>query len=322
MPLFDLPLDELRKYQAPLDEPADFDAFWRETLDAAAKKPLDVSFDRIDDEIYSLVDAFDVTFSGYGGDPVKGWFIEPATNTERRPCVISFLGYGSGRSFPTDYLAPVAAGFAHFVMDTRGQGTGDGPGATGDPHGSGPQAPGFMTHGIESPNTYYYRRVFVDAVRAVETAARRPGVDPDRLAVCGVSQGGGIAIAAAALAPKRVRLLAADLPFLTHYRRGAEMAVGSPYNEITAYLKSHRDRVETAFRTLSYFDGVNFAPRIRARCLFSVALMDTVCPPSTVFAAYNRIPAEKEMRVYEFNEHEGGASHQAVEQLRFLTRHL
>jgi len=322
MPLFDLPLDELRQYRAPPDEPADFDAFWRETLEAAAKRPFDVSFDRIDDELYKLVDAFDVTFSGYGGDPVKGWFIEPANNAERLPCVLSFLGYGGGRSFPTDHLAPVTAGFAHFVMDTRGQGTGDGPGATDDPHGGGPPVPGFMTHGIESPDAYYYRRVFVDAVRAVETAARCPGVDPDRLAVCGISQGGGIAIAAAALVPERVRLLVADVPFLAHFRRGAEMAVGSPYNEITTYLKSHCDRAETVFRTLAYFDGVNLAPRIRARCLFSVALMDTVCPPSTVFAAYNRISSEKELRVYEFNEHEGGGPSQAVEQLRFLTKHL
>ena len=89
-----------------------------------------------------------------------------------------------------------------------------------------------------------------------------------------------------------------------------------------AYLKCHRDQGDRVFGTLAYFDGVNFAPRIRARCLFSVALMDMTCPPSTVFAAYNRIAAEKEIRIYDFNEHEGGGPFQIVERLRFLAAHL
>lgn len=320
--LLDLPLEELKTYQAPPTEPVDFDDFWRATLAEAHRYPLDARFARVMDPVYQLVDVYDVTFSGWGGQAVKGWLIEPAGTTARRACIITFAGYGGGRSLPVDHVLPAVAGFVHFVMDTRGQGSGWSPGDTPDNAASGPHYPGFMTQGVESPGTYYYRRVFLDAVRSIAAARAYPHVDPDRVAVMGGSQGGGIALAAAALAPEQVKLLAADVPFLCHYRRAAEITDSLPYAEIARYLKCHRGRVGQVFETLAYFDGVNFAPRIRARTLFSVALMDTTCPPSTVFAAYNRIGAEKEIHVYEFNEHEGGGPFQTAERLRFAARHL
>jgi cephalosporin-C deacetylase len=322
MPLLDLPLSELRTYEPPSTEPPDFDDFWQHTLAELDAHPLDPHFERLSEPIYKLVDVYDVTFTGWGGQPIRGWLVEPAGTTGRLPCVVTFLGYGGGRSFAVDHLAPAAAGLAHFVMDTRGQGSGWAPGDTPDPAGSGPHYPGFVTQGIESPGTYYYRRVFADAVRALQAAQAHAHVDPARLAVAGGSQGGGIALAAAALAPQHVKLLTVDVPFLCHFRRAAEITDKPPYTEIVAYLKCHRGQGERVFRTLAYFDGVNFAPRIRARCLFSVALMDMTCPPSTVFAAYNRIAAEKEIRIYDFNEHEGGGPFQIVERLRFLAAHL
>ena len=320
--LFDFPLSELKTYQAPPTEPADFDAFWRQTLAEAEAQPLAPRFARVDEPIYRLVDVFDVTFNGWGGQPVKGWLLAPAGAAQRLPCIVSYIGYGGGRSLPVDHFAPVMAGLAHFVMDTRGQGSNWSPGDTPDNAGGGPHYPGFMTLGIEDPKTYYYRRVFTDAARAVQAAAAHERVDPARIAVMGGSQGGGIAIAAAALAGQQVKLLAADVPFLCHFRRAAEISDKMPYGEIAAYLKCHRARVAQVFATLAYFDGVNFAPRISARSLVSVAVMDMVCPPSSVFAAYNRIRAPKDMRIYDFNEHEGGGAFQVIERLRFAAQYL
>lgn len=320
--ILDLPLDELRKYQAPPSEPHDFDEFWRNTLAEADQHPLNARFEPLVGSPYKLVDVYDVSFSGWAGQAVRGWLIEPAGTTQRRPTVVSYVGYGGGRSLPIEHLAPPVAGFAHLVMDTRGQGASWSPGDTPDEAGSGPQYPGFMTRGIETPQTYYYRRVFTDAVRAVEAACAHPHVDAGRIAVSGASQGGGIALAVAGLRPDLVRALVADVPFLCHYRRAVEITDSMPYAEITSYLRCHRERVGQVFATLAYFDGVNFAPRISARTLFSAGLMDLNCPPSTVFAAYNRIRAEKDIRVYEFNEHEGGGPLQAVERLRFLDQHL
>jgi cephalosporin-C deacetylase len=207
-------------------------------------------------------------------------------------------------------------------MDTRGQGSTWMPGDTPDmePEGSNPQFPGFMTRGILSPRTYYYRRVFADAVRAIEAARGHTAVDPERIALTGGSQGGGITLAAAGLAPELAQVALPDVPFLCHYRRATQIINSHPYGEISAFCKTHRDKIETVFDTLAYFDGVNFAPRARAKAQFSTGLMDDICPPSTVFAAYNHYAGEKEIKVYEYNQHDGGGIYQTVEKLRFLDR--
>jgi cephalosporin-C deacetylase len=322
MAFFDLPLAELTKFKAPDIEPADFDAFWKQTLADAARHDLAAKFVRVEDPSYQLVEAYDVSFRGFGNQEVKGWLVLPAQRKGKLPCLVSFVGYGGGRSFPVEHLAPAVAGFAHLVMDTRGQGSSWSPGATADQATTGPHIPGFMTQGIESPQTYYYRRVFTDAVRAVDAAAGHPAVDPKRIAITGGSQGGGICIAAAGLCGRKVKLAMPDVPFLCYYRRATTLVDSFPYGEIGQYLKCHRDKVEQTFRTLAYFDGVNFAPRITARCLFSMGLMDMTCPPSTIFAAYNRIKAPKEYRTYEFNNHEGGGVYHTLERLRFAARYL
>lgn len=322
MALFDFSYDKLVEYKPPLTVQADFDDFWKETLKETEAHPLAAQFTKLEDPFYRLVDAYDVTFSGFGGQPVKGWFIRPAGKKGKLPCVVSFIGYGGGRSFPVDHMWPLVGGFAHFVMDTRGQGGSWSPGHTGDEASVGPSVPGFMTRGIESPRNYYYRRVFADGVRAVEAACSNSSVDAGRIAVNGGSQGGGITLAVASLAKKRVKLALADVPFLCHYKRATTLVDSDPYGEISRFLKAHRDQTENVFRTLSYFDGMNFAPRITAQCLFSVALMDMTCPPSTVFAAYNHVKAHKDIKVYEYNNHEGGGVFQVNEKLGFLVKYL
>jgi len=319
MAFFDKPLDELVVYKPPRVEPPDFDAFWQETLTQTRQHALDARFEPVD---YGLqtVETCDVTFAGYGGQPVKGWFLLPRHRSGPIPGVVEYLGYGGGRGFPTDWLLWSSVGFAHLVMDTRGQGSswrkGDTPDA--EPDGANPQYPGFMTRGILSPKTYYYRRLFMDAVRAIEAVRSHPAVDKARIAVTGGSQGGGIALAVSGLMPD-VAVTMPDVPFLCHYRRATEITDHMPYREIAHYCKIHRDKEETVFRTLSYFDGVNFAARARASALFSVALMDWTCPPSTVFAAYNHFAGPKQIKVYRYNEHEGGENYQVLEKIRFLT---
>ena len=316
--LFDLPLPELETYRPPREEPPDFSAFWERTLAETRSHPIAASFAPVDFGLRT-VETYDVTFAGYSGQPIKGWLLLPRQRQEPLPCVVEFIGYGGGRGFPTDWLLWSSAGFAHLVMDTRGQGSAWRPGDTPDPQpeGASPHVPGFMTLGILDPETYYYRRVFTDGVRAVEAARSHPAVDATRIAVTGGSQGGGISLAVAGLEPA-VSVVMPDVPFLCHYRRAVELIDTNPYAEIAAFCRVHRDKVDTVFRTLSYFDGVNFAARCRARALFSVGLMDDICPPSTVFAAYNHFAGPKEIRVWRYNHHEGGENFQALEKIRFL----
>ncbi|MFN3705975.1 MAG: acetylxylan esterase [Thermoflexales bacterium] len=319
MALFDLPLEELRHYYPNREEPEDFDRFWEATLTEARSFPLRVRFEPVDFGLQT-VETFDVTFSGYGGQPVKGWLLLPRHRNGKLPCIVEFIGYGGGRGFPPQWLLWSSAGYAHLIMDTRGQGSGWSHGDTPDPEpeGSNPHSPGFMTRGILSRNTYYYRRVFVDACRAVEAAQLHDAVDPDRIACTGNSQGGGITIAVSGLLPKMIKLAMPDVPFLCHFRRAVTLVDSSPYVEIQKFLQVHRNRVNDVFQVLGYYDGLNFAARAEASALFSVGLMDEICPPSTVFAAFNYWRGPKEIRVYEFNRHEGGGEFHTIEKLRFV----
>ena len=156
------------------------------------------------------------------------------------------------------------------------------------------------------------------SVRAIDALLTLDSIDPARIAVCGGSQGGGIALAVGGIDP-RVAALLPDVPFLCDFPRALRMAAQNPYLEILRYLAQHRDQKARVMETLAYFDGVNFARFAKAKALFSVALMDDVCPPSTVYGAFNAYRGEKTMVEYEFNNHEGGQAFQVQKQLEWLS---
>jgi len=315
--LTDAPLEELVDYRPALAAPDDLDAFWERTIAEARAHGREVRRIPWDGPVDQLT-VEDWEFPGYAGEPVRAWMTRPR-DARPRAAVIEFVGYNGGRGQPSDQLAWAASGYVHVLMDTRGQGAGWGEGgATPDPHGSASATAGFMTRGISSPESYYYRRVYTDAVRLVDAVAGDPRVDRARIAVTGRSQGGGIAIAAAALSHEVAALLP-DVPFLCDFPRAIRRTPEPPVTEITRYLSIHRDRVAETLRTLSYVDGAVLAARITAPALFSVALMDEVVLPSTVFAAYNAVAsADREIVVYEFNGHEGGGSRHWLRQAEWL----
>jgi cephalosporin-C deacetylase len=316
MPLTDLPLDELTTYKPELTEPDGFDAFWGETLAAARALGGEPVVTPVADSLLTAFDVHDVRFPGWQGEPVAAWLLVPRGARGPLPTLVKYLGYSGGRGRPTDHLIAPAAGYAHLVVDSRGQGH-----DTPD-HGSGQGTQwveGFMTRGIEDPRHHYYRRLITDCVRAVDAARALPQVDPERVVVCGGSQGGGLSLAVAGLTGDLVAGALIDVPFLCHYERAVDVASDGPYVEIAKYLRWHsQDMAETAFTTLGYFDGVHFAPRATAPALFSVGLMDPICPPSTVYAAYHRYAGEHEISVWRHADHGGGYGAGAVQQLRWL----
>jgi cephalosporin-C deacetylase len=180
----DLDRAELWAYRSSYESPPDFDDFWRSTLDSAAAYDLDLQLIPVDTGLQT-VDVFDVTYAGFDGHPIKGWLRLPRQRSGRLPAVVQYHGYASGRGHPLDDLLWASAGYAHLLMDTRGQGGGYAGGDTDDPVGSGPSYPGFMTRGITDPETYFYRRVFTDAVRAVQVMRGIDQVDPARARVAG-----------------------------------------------------------------------------------------------------------------------------------------
>lgn len=315
---YDFPLEELKKYKGNIKEPKDFDLFWKKSIEEQMSMyPLTTSYKPCKTYLTNL-NVFDTEFSGYNGDTVKGWFIYPkGVEGKKLPCIIHFLGYGSGRGSAYRHLLYPSMGYALFVMDTRGQGSYSAPGDTADNYGAEPQVWGFLTKGITDKNNYYYKRLIIDTVRAVETLAQNEIVDKDKIITNGLSQGGALSIACSALSDK-VFATMTDVPFLSDFKRSTSILDTEPYIEIVKYLKVHRTSVETVFNTLSYFDCVSFAKRCKSRAIFSVALMDTICPPSSVYAAYNNYKGKKEMHVYEYNNHEGGDSEHDIKKMEFL----
>lgn len=317
MPFPDLIQPELGAYHSRVQMPGDFSTFWANTLAEARAFGGAVSLEPAVTHL-KAVEVFDVTFPGFGGHPIKGWLVLPAQRTGKLPLVVQYLGYGGGRGFPHELLHWAASGYAYFRMDTRGQGSGWSTGATADPVGSTASLPGVMTKGILDKNDYYYRRLFTDGVRAIDALVDQDFVDADRIAVCGGSQGGGIALAVAGIDP-RVKAAMPDVPFLSDFPRAVATAQRDPYGEIVRFLAQHRDKKSQVFETLTYFDGVNFARQAKAAALFSVALMDDICPPSTVYGAFNAYAgADKTMIEYEFNNHEGGGPYQERAQMDWL----
>ena len=183
MTYYDLPLEQLKTYLPKRTEEADFDSFWQASLAEARQTPMQARFEPVQTGL-TAQDFFDVTYPGFGGQPIKGWLVLPHQRSRKLPCVVEFIGYNGGRSFPTDWLLWASAGYAHFVMDTRGQGSTWSHGDTPDlaSEGTDPHAPGFLTMGILDPARHYYRRVFTDAVRAIEAARSHPEVDAAHIA--------------------------------------------------------------------------------------------------------------------------------------------
>lgn len=317
----DMPADQLATYLGSQSEPAGFDEFWAQTLAEAQAHPLGLSLEPVE-TVLSTVDVWDVTFNGYAGEPIRAWLRVPSGASGPLPGVVQFVGYGGGRGDAHENLFWASCGFAHLEMDTRGQGAGWSTGDTPDAAGSaGPQGQGVMTRGVTDPQTYYYRRLTTDAVRAVQALRSADRVDPTRCAAVGMSQGGGLAVAAAALAPELAAIVA-KVPFLSDIPRALQVTDAYPFRELVDYLAIHRTRVQQVHQTLQYFDSINFAKRAKVPALFSVGLMDEITPPSTVYAAYNNYSGPKELQVWPFNGHEAGGIEDDVAAAAFLRRVL
>lgn len=315
MPLtFDLPLDELRDYQGTNPRPADFDAFWEEGLSEmraldpqVALKPAQFQTDfAVCDHLY---------FNGVGGARVHAKLLRPRQATEPHPALLMFHGYSASSGDWADKLGYVAAGFTVAALDCRGQGglSEDVGGVMGNTHR------GQIIRGLDDePEKMLFRQIFLDTAELAKIIMAMPDVDASRVGAMGGSQGGGLTLACAALEP-RIRRAAPVFPFLCDYRRVWELDLDErAYEELRTYFRLHdprHEREDSIFTKLGYIDVQHLCPRIQADVLFSTALRDTICPPSTQFAAYNKIRSLKSMLIYPDFGHENlpGQADQAFE---------
>jgi cephalosporin-C deacetylase len=299
MPRSDLSHDDLLQYAPQVSPPSDLDAFWRTTLDELAEVPFEIEVIETGPELRG-VQCARLSFHGLGGARVEGWYVRPS-GRGRFPGLVCYHGYGGRGARPLELYSLAAQGIAVLSMDCRGQ-----CGEVVDPDlgESGGHARGWLTMGIRSPETYYYRSLYADAVRAIEVLCALDEVDEDRIAVTGPSQGGGLSLAAAALSPIP-KFVWADIPFLCHFERGVDVASEGPYPEIADFLRRMPGLEPIVWRTLSYFDNLVLAPRVAAATVVTAGLWDEVCPPSTIFPTFTRLgAADKELLTYSCLGHE------------------
>jgi cephalosporin-C deacetylase len=208
----------------------------------------------------------------------------------------------------TDKLGYVAQGFTVAAMDCRGQG-----GSSGDPGGvSGNTLHGHIIRGLQdalngAPEKLLFRQIFLDTAQLAGIVMDLPGVDAERVGVMGGSQGGALTVACAALEP-RIRRATPAFPFLSDYKRVWSMdQAKDAYLELTELFRRFdptHQKEDAIFEKLGYIDIQHLANRIQADVLWGIGLMDTICPPSSQFAAYNKITAPKEQAIYPDFGHE------------------
>ncbi len=304
MPLqFDMPLPELYKYTGRNPRPDDFDAFWDQSLTELSAVDPQVELMPADFQCASA-ECFDLYFTGIGGARIHAKLLHPRQAVEPHPAVLMFHGYYGNAGDWVSKLAYTSQGFTVAALDCRGQG-----GSSQDIGGvNGWTLRGHIVRGLaDGPEHLLFRQVYLDTAQLARIVSRMKQVDPKRIGATGGSQGGGLTLACAALAPE-IRRAAPIFPFLCDYRRTWEIDLAeNAYEELRDYFRKFdplHQREEEIFTRLGYIDVQFLCPRIKAEVLMTVGLMDKICPPSTQFAAYNKIRSQKSLLLYPDYGHE------------------
>lgn len=303
MPVFEMPLEQLEHYQGRNPRPLDFDAYWEHAL--SEMRGVDRNVELVPASFQApFAECFDLYFHGVGGARIHAKYLRPKNNSGKHPALLQFHGYTGSSGDWQDKLGYVALGFSVAALDVRGQGglSEDSGGVKGNTH------TGQIIRGLDdSPEKLFFRQVFLDTAELAAIVMDFPEVDPERVCAMGASQGGALTLACAALEP-RIRRLAPMCPFLCDYQRVWEMDLAvDTYAELKTYFRlfdPRHEREGEVFMRLGYIDCQHLAARIQGETLMAIGLMDEICPPSTQFAAFNKITAKRDRILYPDFAHE------------------
>jgi cephalosporin-C deacetylase len=279
---------EPEKILSPQDKQEDFDEFWAQTLTELRATDPEYKLTLLKEYSDDVRRTYRVDMTGFGGEPTCGILVEPVAEGCYET-VINYMGYGAEIWYPNPSDAPERV---QFILCNRNQSLNRKPDEDNL----------WCTRGLESKDTYYYRGVFADAVRAIDFVCSRPKVDQDRLYAEGGSQGGAITLVAASL-DDRLDAIAPSVPFLSDYKDYFQI-VEWPGNWILEAAQQKGISEEDLYTTLSYFDVKNFTDRIQCPVLMGFGLQDVTCPPHTNFAGYNMIKAPKSWICYPERGHD------------------
>ncbi len=317
MPMIDMPLEKMRTYMGITPRPADFDEYWDYALAEADSLDYNAEFVKAPFPAKG-VECFDLYFTGTKGARIHAKFIKPEKPNGRIPAVLRFHGLSGCSGNWTDLLAQAYMGRCIAALDCRGQG-----GNSQDVGGvAGTTYTTMFTRGLDGDkHDLHMRDVFLDTYILAKIVMGLDCVDENRVGVCGGSQGGALSLVCASLMPQ-IKKCSPQYPYLCDYKRVWEMDLDNGAYEGLKYYFRHFDprheREDEIFERLGYIDVQNFTKRIKAEVLMGTGLMDATCPPSTQFAAYNKITSKKQMVIYPDFGHEGLKGHADIE-TKFLS---
>ena len=310
MPVARKPADQ---YGTSAVRPDDFDTFWDTLLAEAASIPLNPTLTHIPMRSTAEVDVYEIGYDSLDGVRIAGWYCVPKESyiPPPYPALLIVPGYISEPTLPKSWAK---LGYAAVGVAPRGKLRSNAQ--------FNPGYPGLLVNNIVDRNTYSYRGFYIDAARAVDFVLTRPEVDTSRIGVHGSSQGGALTITTAALRSDVITCGAAGAPYLCGFMDAASLTDSYPYEEMNEYLRLHPERGPAMRETLNYFDGINFAPRIKCPILVYVGEADDVCPPETGYAFYNALTSPKVIHAYPRCAHDSGAYWEMANVQAFLAEHL
>jgi len=261
--------------------------FWAEVKRELADVPMNIEIEPVEPALDAIVPTWRVTLGGLGGVRFRCLLSLPAGADRRTPmpAVVTTPGYGGGTAHTSWWGLCYDQGFALLTVYPRGQGE-------STELWQVPAGRTKLTLGLEDPREQYYRAGYADCLRAIDYLCTRPEIDPERIGLLGLSQGGGLTLATAAL-DDRVRAAVAHEPFLCNYPVALETATTGPYLELTSFFAEHPEMRERGLDTLAWFDPLNLAQLIDCPTFVSIGLADTTCPPETIRPVYEAIAAYK-----------------------------
>lgn len=274
-----------------VENPADFEQFWNDGKAKVAKIPLEPKMEYLPAYSTSKADVYHVSFQNVGTrisplSRIYGILAVPKTTNpnQKFPALLSVPGAGV-RPY-TGMIAPAERGIITLQIGIHGMPV-NLPLQVYEDLRAG-SLNGYMTYGLDSREDYYYYRVFLGCLRANDFLTQLPQYDGRNLGVIGGSQGGALSIMTAAL-DSRVKVLAASYPALSDMTGYIYGRAGGWFHAFQKKENQTKEKIATA----SYYDTVNFAKRLKIPGIYSWGYNDEVCPPTSMYAAYNTITSPK-----------------------------
>jgi cephalosporin-C deacetylase len=275
--------------RASLPVPEDFDDFWHAKKQELARVPLNARLTPVPDSTAGI-EFFDVRADAVGPQPVSGYYARPkGAGPKSSPAILILEGagvYGTRPALPRQWAAD---GYLALEINAHGIPNGQ-PDEYYHALERGPLKD-YAFNGRSSRETFYFLNLYLRALRGADFLAAQPEWDGRVLVSYGASQGAAQAIFVAANDP-RVTFLAAMVPAMCdHSGMVAGRVPGWP--RLVPVIDGQPD--PAVLETSRYFDSVNFATRVRAPTFFVAGFIDMITPPTSVYAAFNSLPGEKEM---------------------------